>query len=88
VLGSSTQGIVVLLSKDLFETCAAGHNHCNACWILCNEYLASKFRLSNTDPLWIFVLAAAVTTGIAVLTVSLKAVKAALANPAQSLRSE
>jgi putative ABC transport system permease protein len=37
---------------------------------------------------WIFVLAAAITFAIALITVSFKAVKAALANPVDSLRSE
>ena len=37
---------------------------------------------------WIFVLAAAITIAIALLTVSFKAVKAAIANPVDSLRSE
>jgi putative ABC transport system permease protein len=37
---------------------------------------------------WVFVLAAVLSMGIAVLTVSYQAIRAALANPARSLRSE
>jgi len=37
---------------------------------------------------WIFVLSAVITVAIALGTVSFKAVKAALANPTKSLRSE
>ncbi len=37
---------------------------------------------------WIFVIAAAITFGIALFTISFKAVKAAIANPIESLRTE
>jgi ABC-type lipoprotein release transport system permease subunit len=37
---------------------------------------------------WVFALAAGLSVGIAVVTVSYQAVRAALANPARSLRSE
>jgi putative ABC transport system permease protein len=37
---------------------------------------------------WVFALAAGLSLGIAILTVSFQAVRAALANPARSLRSE
>ena len=35
--------------KRFIEACTAGHDYCNACRILCNEYLAAEFRLSDTD---------------------------------------
>jgi putative ABC transport system permease protein len=37
---------------------------------------------------WIFILAALLTFGIALTTVSIKAIKAAIANPVKSLRTE
>jgi len=37
---------------------------------------------------WIFALSAGITVAIALATVSFKAVKAAMANPSKSLRSE
>jgi putative ABC transport system permease protein len=37
---------------------------------------------------WMFVLAGALTIAIALLTVSFQSIKAALANPVKSLRSE
>jgi putative ABC transport system permease protein len=37
---------------------------------------------------WVFVLAALITLGIALITVSFKAISAALANPVKSLKSE
>jgi putative ABC transport system permease protein len=88
VLGSSVQDIVVLLSKDLLKpviiaTCIAlpvGHYALNK-WL---ENFAYKTSLSW----WVFVLAALITFGIALVTVSVKAIKAALVNPVKSLRTE
>ena len=88
VLGSSVQSIVVLLSKDLLKpvviaTCIAlpaGY------WVM-NKWL-QNFAFKTTLSWWIFVLAALITFGIALITVSIKAVKAAIANPVKSLRTE
>ena len=88
VLGSSAQSIVILLSKDLLKpvviaTCIAlpaGY------WAM-NKWL-QKFAYQTTISWWIFLLAALLTFGIAIFTVSIKAIKAALANPVTSLRSE
>lgn len=88
VLGSSIQGIVVLLSKDLLRpvliaTCIA----IPAGYYAMNNWL-QNFAFRTGLEWWIFILAAALTMIIALLTVCFKAVKAALANPATSLRSE
>ncbi len=88
VLGSSVQGIVVLLSKDLLKpvliaTCIA----LPAGYYAMNTWL-QNFAYRTPMDWWIFVLAAVITFGIAVITVSIKAVKAASANPVESLRTE
>jgi len=88
VLGSSVQGVVVLLSKGLLKpviiaTCLAmpiGY-YCMYKWL---QNFAYKTPLSW----WVFVVAAVGTFGIALATVCVKAVQAALANPVKSLRSE
>jgi putative ABC transport system permease protein len=88
VLGSSVKGIVVLLSKDLLKpvliaTCIAlpaGY------WIM-NKWL-QNFAYKTTLNWWIFVLATLITFGIALITVGIKAIKAAIANPVKSLRTE
>jgi len=88
VLGSSVQSIVVLLSKDLLKpvliaTCIAlpvGY------WAM-NKWLQT-FAYKTTLSWWIFVLAAFITFGIALITVSIKAIRAAIANPVKSLRTE
>ncbi len=88
VLGSSVQGIVVLLSKDLLKPVLIA-----ACIALPVGYWAmnkwlQNFAYKTSLSWWIFVLAALITFGIALLTVSIKAVKAAVANPVKSLRTE
>ncbi|MEO8112605.1 MAG: ABC transporter permease, partial [Ginsengibacter sp.] len=87
VLGSSVQGIVVLLSKDLLKPVLIA-----TCIALPAGYFAMSKWLQNfayRTPLswWIFVFAAMITFGIALITVSIKAVKAARANPVKSLRT-
>jgi putative ABC transport system permease protein len=88
VLGSSVKGIVILLSKDLLKpvliaTCIAmpaGY------WAM-NKWL-QNFAYKTSVSWWVFVLAALITFLIALLTVSIKAIKAARANPVKSLRTE
>jgi putative ABC transport system permease protein len=88
VLGSSTGNIVVLLSRDLLKpvliaTCIAipvGYTAMNN-WLNHFAYRAPLYW-------WIFVLAAFITIVIALFTVSFKAVRAGMANPTESLRSE
>ena len=88
VLGSSVQGIVILLSKDLLKpvviaTCIA----LPVGYYAMNKWL-HNFAYKTTLHWWIFVLAALITFGIALLTVSFQAIKAASANPVKSLRTE
>ncbi|OQP60601.1 ABC transporter permease [Niastella vici] len=88
VLGSSVQGIVVLLSKDLLRpvliaSCIAlpvGY------WVM-NKWL-QNFAYKTSLSWWVFGLAALITFGIALLTVCIKAIRAAIANPVKSLRTE
>jgi putative ABC transport system permease protein len=88
VLGSSAGNIVVLLSKDLLKpvlvaTCLA----IPIGYTVMNNWL-NNFAYRTAMHWWIFVLAALITFSIALFTVSFKALKAGLANPADSLRSE
>ncbi len=88
VLGSSVKAIVILLSKDLLKpvliaTCIALPL---AYWAM-DKWLQG-FAYKTTLSWWIFALAALITFGIAAVTVCFKAVKAAVSNPAKSLRTE
>lgn len=88
VLGSSVQGIVLLLSKDLLKpviiaTCIAlpvGY------WAM--EKWLQHFAYKTNLNWWVFALAALVTLFIALITVIAKATGAAMANPVKSLRAE
>jgi putative ABC transport system permease protein len=88
VLGSSVQGIVILLSKDLLKpvliaTCIA----LPVGYYAMNKWL-QNFAYKTSLSWWIFVLAALITFAIALVTVSIKAIKAGAANPVKSLRTE
>lgn len=88
VLGSSVQNIVILLSKDLLKpvliaTCIA----IPFGYYAMNQWL-QNFAYKTTLHWWVFVLAAFITFGIALITVSIKAIKAAIATPVKSLRTE
>ncbi len=88
VLGSSVVGIVQLLSKDfmrlvLVALLIAGPL---AWWAMQNWLESFAYRIDIN--IWVFVIAGIVAICIALLTVSFQAVKAAVANPVKSLRTE
>src|SRR6266496_2955852 len=88
VLGSSTENIVMLLSKDLLKpVLIATLIAIPVGYYAMNNWL-QNFAYRTILHWWIFVLAAVITFSIALFTVSFKAVKAALMNPAKSLRTE
>jgi putative ABC transport system permease protein len=88
VLGSSVQNIVMLLSKNLLQpVLLATLIAIPAAYYAMNNWL-QNFAYRTPLHWWIFVLAAAITFGIALITVSFKAVKVAVANPVKSLRAE
>ncbi|GAC1424873.1 MAG: ABC transporter permease [Chitinophagaceae bacterium] len=88
VLGSSVQNIVVLLSKDLLKPVLLG----TLIAIPVGYYAMFKwlqgFAYRVSLQWWMFVAAAAIAILIAVFTVSFQAIKAAVANPVKSLRTE
>ncbi len=88
VLGSSIQNIVMLLSKDLLKPVLLG----TLIAIPVGYYIMYKwlegFAYRITVHWWMFAIAAAMAIVIALLTVSFQAIKAAVANPVKSLRTE
>ncbi len=88
VLGASVSQLLLLLSKDFVKLVAL--SLCIAtpiAWYAINQWL-QDFTYRVTVSGWVFVLAGVLVLAIALLTVSYQAVKAALANPVKSLRSE
>ena len=88
VLGSSIQNIIFLLSKDLLKPVMLGTIIAIPAgfWIM-NKWLEG-FAYKITISWWMFLLAALTAILIALITVSYQAMKAALANPIKSLRTE
>jgi putative ABC transport system permease protein len=56
-------------------------------WVVMYNWLQS-FAYRTGLQWWVFALSSLVTVAIALLTVSFRAVRAAIANPTKSLRSE
>jgi len=88
VLGASVSGIVGLLSKDFTILVGiAALIAFPAAWWAMYKWLET-FAYRTEISWWIFLVAGAVALAIALLTVSIQTVRAALANPVKSLRSE
>jgi putative ABC transport system permease protein len=88
VLGASVTQIVNLLSKDFLRLVILGIVIASpiAYWAM-NKWLQDFAYRINIE-WWIFALAGIVAVVIALLTVSYQSIKAALANPVKSLRTE
>jgi putative ABC transport system permease protein len=88
VLGASVSGIVAMLSKDFAKLVliASLIAFPVAGWAM-NKWLQS-FAYRTNISWWIFVAAGVAAILIALITVSFQAIKAAVANPVKSLRTE
>jgi putative ABC transport system permease protein len=88
VLGSSVTGIMVLLSKDFVKlVLLAAAVAIPFCWWAMRSWLQGFAYRITIGPL-VFIEAALIAISVAVLTISWQSLKAARANPIQSLRSE
>ena len=88
VLGASVIGIVRLLSQDFLKLVLISIVIASpvAWWAM--SWWLRDFAYRVNIEWWVFVVAASLAVGIALLTVSFQSVKAALMNPVKSLRSE
>jgi putative ABC transport system permease protein len=88
VLGATVQGIVVLLSKEfiilLFISILIASP---VAWYFMNKWLET-FAYRIDIAWWMFAAAAMLAVILALITVSFQAIKAAVANPIQNLRTE
>jgi putative ABC transport system permease protein len=88
VLGASVNKIVVLLSKDfLLLVLIAMVIATPLAWYGINQWLQGYAFQVNIS-WWIFGFAGIMAVSIAIITVSFQAIKAAMSNPVESLRSE
>ncbi len=88
VLGSSVQGILVLLSKEFVKWVALANVIAwPIAWFMSRAWL-QNFAYRTSIELWIFLFAGVLVVSIAVLTVSFQSIKAATANPIDCLRYE
>ncbi|RYG00170.1 MAG: ABC transporter permease, partial [Chitinophagaceae bacterium] len=88
VLGASVSSIVRLLSKDFLKLVAiAALIAFPVAWFVMHNWL-QDFAYRVTIGWWIFIAAGFIAAIIAVATISIQAVKAALSNPVKSLKSE
>ena len=88
VLGASVQGIVQLLSKDFVRLVLLSILIAvPIAWYFMHKWL-QDFAYRIEISWWIFAMAGTIALFIALVTISFQAVRAALANPVRSLRSE
>jgi putative ABC transport system permease protein len=88
VLGASTASVTKMLSRDfiklVFIACLIAFP---LSWWAMNQWLQS-FAYRINISWWMFLVASAIAILIALITVSFQAIRAAMANPVKSLRSE
>ena len=88
VLGSSVENIVLLLSKDLLKPVLLGTIIAVPVGYYAMQKWLEGFAYRVSVHWWFFAMAAMIAVLIALITVSVQAIKAALANPVKSLRTE
>lgn len=88
VLGASVPNLVIMLSKDFLRlVIIAAVIAFPVAWIVMHRWL-QDFAYRIRIDWWMFLMAALVALLIAMVTVSVQAIKAAMANPVKSLRTE
>lgn len=88
VLGASVAGITTLLAKDFIKLVILAIAIATPlAWLAMNEWLES-FAYRIHIEWWIFALSAFISIAIALFTLSVQSIRAALANPVKSLRAE
>jgi putative ABC transport system permease protein len=88
VLGAGVPNIVTLLSKDfLMLVLVAAAIAFPVAWYGLNSFLQGYAYRTNLS-WWVFIVAGLLTVCIALITISFQTIKAAIANPVKSLRTE
>jgi len=88
VLGANVSSIVTLLSKDFLKlVIVAAILAFPVAWYAMHNWL-EDFAYRINIQWWVFIVAGLLAAFIALITVSFQAIKAAIANPVKSLRTE
>jgi putative ABC transport system permease protein len=88
VLGASVTGIIGMLSKDFIKlVLIAAVIAFPVAWWMMHKWL-NDFEYRVNIGWWVFVVAGVAALLIALLTISFQSIKAAIANPVKSLRTE
>lgn len=88
VLGASVSGIVQLLSKDFLKLVFVSFIIATPiAWWAMNKWLQG-FNYKVPISWWMFALSGVIAVAIALFTVSFQAIRAAVANPTKSLKTE
>jgi putative ABC transport system permease protein len=88
VLGATVFNVVQMLSSDFVKLVAfSAIISFPLAWMAMNRWL-QDFAYRTSLDWWVFALAGIIGLFIAVVTISFQAIKAALANPVKSLRTE
>ncbi len=88
VLGASVAGITSLLSRDFIKLVLIAFIIASPiAWWAMNKWLQS-FAYKASISIWIFIVSGLVAVVIALVTISFQSIKAAIANPVKSLRTE
>lgn len=88
VLGASAQSIAALLSVEFLKLVFVAILIASPLAYLAMQRWLQDFAYSIHLDWWVFAVAALAALGIAVFTISFQSIRAALANPVKSLRSE
>jgi len=88
VLGASISQLVTLLTKDFVQLVLIAFVIATPlAWISMNKWL-ENFAYRTSVSWWIFALSGLLMIAIAFITLSFQTIKAAIANPVKSLRTE
>jgi putative ABC transport system permease protein len=88
VMGASVRSVVVLLSKDFLKLVFIAVAVASPLAYYGVEQWLNNFPYRVQVGWWIFALAGGLSLSIALLTISYQAIRAALMNPVESLKSE
>jgi len=88
VLGASISNIVMLLSKDFIKLVVIAFVIASPiAWYIMHNWL-QNFAYRINISVWVFITAGLLAIIIAFATISFQSIKAAIANPVKSLRTE